>query len=96
MRISARLMRQSLQFTDERSKLEGELVGGIDVVKCSAWEVCPPLFQGLFRSLTVCARRFQAILKCGCPQIWAVKYPICNAASECIPGQSAKSLWEGL
>ena len=44
MRISARLMRQSLQFTDERSKLEGELVGGIDVVKCSAWEVRPSLF----------------------------------------------------
>lgn len=42
VRISSRLTRQSLQFTDERSKLEGELLGGIDVVKCSAWEARLP------------------------------------------------------
>ena len=52
VRISARLMRQSLQFTDERSKLEGELVGGIDVVKCSAWEVRPSLLLQFLTSLT--------------------------------------------
>ena len=42
MRISSKLMRKSLRFTDERAKFEGELLGGIDVVKCSAWEVRPP------------------------------------------------------
>ena len=45
MRISSRLLRKSLAYTDERSKLEGELLGGIDVVKCSAWEVCSLLWQ---------------------------------------------------
>lgn len=39
VRMSSRLMRKSLLYTDERSKLEGELIGGIEVVKCSAWEV---------------------------------------------------------
>lgn len=37
--VSQRLLKSALQFTDERAKLEGELMGGIDVVKCSAWEV---------------------------------------------------------
>ena len=39
MRRSARLLKQMLSQTDERSKLEGEVIGGIDVIKCSAWEV---------------------------------------------------------
>ena len=39
MRTSARLLKRALSETDERSKLEGELVSGIEVVKCSAWEV---------------------------------------------------------
>lgn len=39
MRRSARLLKQALNQTDERSKLEGEVIGGIDVIKCSAWEV---------------------------------------------------------
>ena len=37
MRASARLLKRALSETDERSKLEGELVSGIEVVKCSAW-----------------------------------------------------------
>ncbi len=39
VRLSSQYMRESLQFTDERSKVEGELLGGMEVVKCSAWEV---------------------------------------------------------
>ena len=39
VRASARLLKRALSETDERSKLEGELVSGIEVVKCSAWEV---------------------------------------------------------
>jgi len=39
VRISARLLKKTLQFTDERAKLEGELLDGIDVVKCMTWEV---------------------------------------------------------
>ncbi len=40
MRISARLLKQTLLYTDERAKLEGELLDGVDVVKCMTWEVC--------------------------------------------------------
>lgn len=39
VRISARLLKQTLQYTDERAKLEGELLDGVDVVKCMTWEV---------------------------------------------------------
>ena len=39
VRISARLLKKALRFTDERAKLEGELLAGMDVVKCAAWEV---------------------------------------------------------
>ena len=39
MRIGVRLQKEALQFTDERGKLEGELLNGIDVVKCNSWEV---------------------------------------------------------
>ena len=39
MRISARLLKQTLLHTDERAKLEGELLDGVDVVKCMTWEV---------------------------------------------------------
>ncbi len=39
VRRSARLLKRALAQTDERSKLEGEVIGGIDVIKCSAWEV---------------------------------------------------------
>ena len=38
MRKSASLLKAAMSHTDERTKLEGELVGGIEVVKCSAWE----------------------------------------------------------
>ena len=36
---SAVLLRASLAHTDERAKLEGELLGGAEVVKCYTWEV---------------------------------------------------------
>ena len=39
VRISARLLKKTLLRTDERAKLEGELLDGIDVVKCMTWEV---------------------------------------------------------
>lgn len=39
MNKSAQLLKKALSQTDERSKLEGEVIGGIDVVKCCAWEV---------------------------------------------------------
>ena len=39
MRQAVRYQKEALQFTDERSKLEGELLNGIDVVKCNSWEV---------------------------------------------------------
>ena len=39
MRISARLLKKTLLRTDERAKLEGELLDGMDVVKCMTWEV---------------------------------------------------------
>ena len=39
VRISARLLKRTLLRTDERAKLEGELLDGIDVVKCMTWEV---------------------------------------------------------
>lgn len=39
VRIGVRLQKEALQFTDERGKLEGELLNGIDVVKCNSWEV---------------------------------------------------------
>ena len=39
VRISARLLKTTLQHTDERAKLEGELLDGVDVVKCMTWEV---------------------------------------------------------
>ncbi|CAL8468910.1 g8451 [Coccomyxa elongata] len=38
VRIGVRLQKEALQFTDERGKLEGELLNGIDVVKCNSWE----------------------------------------------------------
>ncbi|KAK9802963.1 hypothetical protein WJX72_012534 [[Myrmecia] bisecta] len=38
VRKSSSLMRKALQFTDERAKLEGELLAGLDVVKCNTWE----------------------------------------------------------
>ena len=40
VRNAVRLQKEALLFTDERSKLEGELLNGIDVVKCNSWEVC--------------------------------------------------------
>ncbi len=43
VRISARLLKKTLQYTDERAKLEGELLDGVDVVKCMTWEVCNTL-----------------------------------------------------
>ena len=41
VRQAVRYQKEALQFTDERSKLEGELLNGIDVVKCNSWEVRP-------------------------------------------------------
>ena len=43
VRVSARLLKKALRFTDERAKLESELLAGIDVVKCAAWEVSATL-----------------------------------------------------
>lgn len=43
VRNAVRLQKEALLFTDERSKLEGELLNGIDVVKCNSWEVCTQL-----------------------------------------------------
>ena len=51
VRISARLLKRTLLRTDERAKLEGELLDGIDVVKCMTWEVCAPAFADLSLSL---------------------------------------------
>lgn len=45
VRKSAQLLKKALSQTDERSKLEGEVVGGMDVVKCCTWEVGPPARQ---------------------------------------------------
>ena len=39
VRISARLLKKTLTHTDERAKVEGELLDGMDVVKCMTWEV---------------------------------------------------------
>ena len=39
VRLSARLLKKGLTFTDDRAKVERELLDGMDVVKCSAWEV---------------------------------------------------------
>ena len=39
VQVSSRLLKLALLETDERSKLEGELVSGIEAIKCSAWEV---------------------------------------------------------
>ncbi|KAG1680183.1 hypothetical protein FOA52_000296 [Chlamydomonas sp. UWO 241] len=39
VRWSGAMLKTALAHTDERTKLEGELIGGIEVVKCSAWEV---------------------------------------------------------
>jgi hypothetical protein len=41
VRNAVRLQKEALLFTDERSKLEGELLNGIDVVKCNSWEAGP-------------------------------------------------------
>ncbi|GAX80188.1 hypothetical protein CEUSTIGMA_g7626.t1 [Chlamydomonas eustigma] len=38
MRLSSALLKAALTHSDERTKLEGEMVGGIEVVKCSGWE----------------------------------------------------------
>jgi hypothetical protein len=35
------LQKKALLYTDERGKLEGELLNGIEVVKCNSWEVRP-------------------------------------------------------
>ena len=39
MRNAVRLQKEALLFTDDRGKLEGELLNGIEVVKCNSWEV---------------------------------------------------------
>lgn len=38
MRRQRAILRDSLAATDERAKLESELLGGVDVVKCYVWE----------------------------------------------------------
>ena len=52
VRNAVRLQKEALLFTDERSKLEGELLNGIDVVKCNSWEVCmhTPTLAQILRS----------------------------------------------
>ena len=42
VQLSSRLLKASLARTDERSKLETELLSGADVVKCYSWEVGGP------------------------------------------------------
>lgn len=42
VRLSTTLLKRSLGQTDERAKLEGELLSGMEVVKCNAWEVRLP------------------------------------------------------
>lgn len=42
--MSARLLKKTLTHTDERAKVEGELLDGMDVVKCMTWEVITSLF----------------------------------------------------
>jgi hypothetical protein len=39
VRLTTVLLKKSLGLTDERAKLEGELLAGMEVVKCNAWEV---------------------------------------------------------
>lgn len=60
VRISARLLKKTLLRTDERAKLEGELLDGIDVVKCMTWEVSfrPPLLHSLCIPLHSCCAHF--------------------------------------
>ena len=48
VRNAVRLQKEALLFTDERSKLEGELLNGIDVVKCNSWEVCTQVLAPVY------------------------------------------------
>ena len=50
VRISSRLLRKTLGFTDERTKAESELLGAMDVVKCATWEVSFPALMLPFRA----------------------------------------------
>ena len=38
VRLIVKRLRASLKFTDERAKVESELLSGIEVAKCSTWE----------------------------------------------------------
>ena len=55
VRQAVRLQKTALLFTDERSKLEGELLNGIDVVKCNSWEVHAPRGAVLAKCFWLCA-----------------------------------------
>lgn len=63
MRISARLLKKTLLRTDERAKLEGELLDGIDVVKCMTWEVS--LLPYKLSLHTVHQDVFWIVIRCG-------------------------------
>ncbi len=39
VKTSTALLKRALGYTDERAKYEKELLSGMDVVKCSTWEV---------------------------------------------------------
>ena len=72
VRLSARLLKKALTFTDERAKVERELLDGMDVVKCSAWEVGAAVAQGWFAGRWACASHCSSIhhraLSHSCPQ----------------------------
>jgi ABC-type bacteriocin/lantibiotic exporter with double-glycine peptidase domain len=53
MKLTGAALKAALTHTDERTKLEGELVGGIEVVKCSAWEL-PFLGRVMQARIKVC------------------------------------------
>jgi hypothetical protein len=94
VRLGAKLQKEALAFTDERAKLEGELIAGIEVVKCNAWEArapprATPWYQAgrrggpLHSPLRgrVCASR------CG-TVVWCRARPALRFAVPCLPAQA--------
>ena len=61
VRLSARLLKKALTFTDERAKVERELLDGMDVVKCSAWEVSAAVARGWCAGRGGCASHCSSI-----------------------------------
>ena len=65
VRKSSALLKQALQFTDERAKLEAETIDGIDVVKCAAWEVRANLRRPCFSAAFI-SQSNKADIGCSC------------------------------